>query len=187
MELACTIKERGFFQRALIKEHKNCSRDAWLAAGKMWHLTFRDRRFTPAHAKKAGYALRKGEQTGLSQTAFWNSYTGQKLRKWHHKNPLQWSGKTRERVQAATITATNTHYGAASGSIWGGSQSGGGVRIAYPGASKLNYRRWPSSPHMADEFRRVLPEELDVVARAYDAALQVAMNADQTVTVRKVA
>lgn len=184
MILTCTIKERGFCGQALIKEHKNASRTAWLEAGKMWHSTFRDRRFTPAHAKRAGYAPRQGEKPGTDSKTFWNSYAGQKLKRFHHKNPLQWSGDVRARVKTASITATNTHY---SGFGSAATTKGGGVRIAYPGASKLNYRRWPTSPHMADEFRKVLPDELDAVARAYDTALNQIINQDQTVTVRKVA
>lgn len=184
MMLSITIKERGFCGQALIREHKNCSKFAWLEAGKFWHMTFRDRRFTTAHAKAAGYAPRQGESSGITNKAFWSSYTGQKLKKFHHKNPLQWSGDVRNRVKSATITATNTKYfgfGSAA------SSSGGGVRIAYPGASKLNYRRWPSSPHMADEFRKVIPSEFEPVARVYDTALEAQMNASTTQTVRKVA
>jgi hypothetical protein len=180
MQLTIKIKERGFCGRALIKEHKNCSKQAWVAAGTMWHTTFRDKRFTPAHAKKAGYAKRKGEQSGLTDKEFWNSYTGQKLKKFHHKNPLQWSGDVRNRVKSATITSTNTSY-------TDNGSSGGGCKVAYPGASKLNFKNRYSGINMAEEFRKIIPEEMPAIARAYDTALQAAMNSVTTTTVRQVA
>lgn len=184
MIIACTIRERGFCGQALIKEHRNASKQAWVAAGTMWHTTFRDLRFTPQHGKKAGYQPRKGEASGLSEQAFWNSYTGQKLKRWHHKNPLQWSGEVRNNVRTASITSTNTRY---SGFGSGASSQGGGVQIAYPGASKLNFRRWPTSPNMAEEFRTLLPDEVTAAAQTYDTALNAIINQSTTTVVRKVA
>jgi hypothetical protein len=186
MILRVEIRERGATPRGFKKAHKAASAVAWVHGGRMWHQTYRKERFTIAHARKAGYALRKGEQSGLSDTEFWNSYTGQKLKKFHHKNPLQWSGEVKDKTQYADYTATGTMYREATS--WTSIDSkGGGCKVAYRGANKLNYRRWPTSPHMADEFRKLLPAEVTAVARVYDTTYDQLINQDQTVTVSKVA
>jgi hypothetical protein len=169
------IKERWGTERSLMGAHKKASKEAWIQAGTMFHLKFRDERFTAAHGKKAGYAKRKGEESGTAGKAFWKSYTGQKLKKWHHKNPLQWSGETRARVRAATITATGTRY--LNPTSWTSVDSkGGGCKVAYPGASKLNYRPKGGTINMADEFRRIIPEEAEAIARTYDTAYDAAID-----------
>jgi hypothetical protein len=175
MDLRIVLIERGPAPRGLKKAYNNASKKAWLAAGTMWHTTFRDLRFSKAHALKAGYALRQGEQSGLIQSAFFKSYTGQKLKKWHHKNPLQWSGETRSRVKTASITVTATHYLEAT-SWTSVDMKGGGCRIAYPGASKFNYRRSGSAINMADEFRRITEDEKPAIGRTYEAVLDTALN-----------
>ena len=164
---AITIKERWGTERSLRGAHRKASKQAWLAAGTMFHLKFRDDRFTAAHGKKAGYKPRKGEESGTTGKAFWKSYTGQKLKKWKHKNPLQWSGETRAKVKYATITSTGTTYNDPT-SFTSVDAVGGGCRVAYPGANKLNYRPKGGTINMAEEFRRIIPEEAEAIARAYD-------------------
>lgn len=161
------IRERWGTERGLMAAHKKASKEAWMAAGTMWHLTFRDKRFTPAHAKKAGYAKRSGEEQGTSGKAFWRSYTGRKLRTKGHRNPLQWSGEVRKRVRSATITATGTKYFGVGVYAPGGGFNQSGCRVAYPGASKLNFKG-KSKIDMADEFRRIIPDEAEAIARTYD-------------------
>jgi hypothetical protein len=186
MQLAVTIRERGAVPRRLRKAHNAASKDAWVSAGTMWHTTYRDQRFKPAHARKAGYAPRQGEKPGISQKEFWNSYTGQKIKRMHHRNPLQWSGEVRDKVKYANISSTATKYMDATS--WTSIDTkGGGCKVAYPGASKLNFRRWPTSPRMADEFRKITDDEKQPIASKYDAALDAALRADQTQIVTKVA
>lgn len=160
------IRERWGTERGLKAAHKKASKEAWMAAGTMWHLTYRDNRFTPSHAKKAGYAKRKGEEMGTTGKAFWQSYTGRKLKKFGHRNPLQWSGDTRKRVRSATITATGTTYNDPT-SFSSVDAVGGGCRVAYPGANVLNWKG-KSKINMADEFRKIIPEEAEAIARTYD-------------------
>jgi hypothetical protein len=63
---------------------------------------------------------------------------------------------------------------------------GGGCRVAYPGASKFNFRPKGGTINMADEFRRILPNEADAIARSYDSALDAELRASNIVTTSKV-
>lgn len=168
MDLRITIRERGPTPRKLRKVYTAAKRVAWLATGKLFHLEMRDKRFTSEHGRKAGYAPRQGEVAGLGRR-WWSTYTGQKQKKWGHTRPLEWSGETRRAVKSANITSTTK-----------------GARVAYPGARKLNYRRWPTSPHMAEEFRRLLPDEITPLANTFDESLDREMNRDQTQEMRQV-
>jgi hypothetical protein len=129
----------------------------------------RDERFTKEHGRKAGYAKRKGEESGLDTKAFFRSYTGRKLRKWHHTNPLQWSGETRRNVRHANIYTTSK-----------------GARVAYAGARKLNFRPRGGSINMAQEFRKLLPDEIDRLAREFDTQYESAMRRDRTTVITQV-
>ena len=163
-----TIRERGAVPRKLRKVYTAAKRTSWLETGKLFHTEMRDQRFTAEHARKAGYAPRQGETAGLGKK-FWNTYTGQKLKWKGHKRPLEWSGETRRAVRYGNISHTTK-----------------GARVAYPGARKLNFRRWPSSPHMADEFRRLLPDEIRRLAEEFDRVLDREMNRDQSAETRQV-
>lgn len=164
-----TIRERGTTPRGFKRAFGIASKDAWYRAGVLFHSAMRDERFTAEHGRKAGYQPRKGEQSGISQTAFWNSYTGQKLKKWHHKRPLEWSGETRRNVRQANITTTSN-----------------GGRVSYAGARKLNFRNPHSTIDMAAEFRKLIPEEIRKLADEYDAALDAGLKRDNTTSSRQV-
>ena len=49
---AIKIRERGPVPRNLRKLYKQYREKAWYAAGKYWHNTFRELRFTKKHAKE---------------------------------------------------------------------------------------------------------------------------------------
>lgn len=174
------IIERGPIRRGGKAAFNRCSKEAWVAAGTMWHLQFRDDRFTTKHARLAGYVRRRGEESGIISKEWWWTYTGRKMKKWHHTNPLQWSGETRKRVRMANITSTSTKYFAAGAYAPGGSTGGGGVRIAYPGAYTLNLRPRGGRINMAEEFRRVTKSEAHSVASVYDTTLNAQLNADNS-------
>ena len=151
------------------KVYTASSTEAWADTAKHFHTTMRDERFTTAHGEKAGYKLRKGEESGLTQEEFHKSYTFSKLRTWHHKRPLEWSGETRRLVRMATITSTSS-----------------GGKAKYPGAAKLNFRNPHSDIRMGEEFRKLIPDEMDNLAQHYDKELDRGMNADQDATTKQV-
>lgn len=164
-----TIRERGPVPRRLRAAYRAASKAAWYETGKLFHTQMRDDRFTAEHGRKAGYAPRRGETPGLTPQEFWRSYTGRKLKKWRHKRPLEWSGETRRKVRAGNISTTAK-----------------GCRVAYSGAGKLNFRPRGGRIHMAEEFRRLLPEEIRKLAEHYDVTLDAALRRDQTNTTRQV-
>jgi hypothetical protein len=131
--------------RALRTLHNQATKATWQATGTEFHVKFRDRRFTNAHASAAQFAPRKGEQG--SGVSFARSYTGKKLKKYGHTRPLELTGETRRAVTMATISGTSK-----------------GVKVAYPGARKFNYQNPNSNIRMADEFRRVIPSEVNSLA-----------------------
>ena len=167
--LKVQIKERGAVPRKLRKVYTASSKVAWAETGRKFHAEMRDDRFTKEHARVARYVKRRGEEPGLSESDFRRSYTGKKLSKWGHTNPLQWSGETRRNVRSANISQTSK-----------------GATVRYPGARKLNFRNPHSSINMADEFRRTTADERKELAAQYDTSLNREMNADKTTEVRTI-
>lgn len=160
-----TVRHRGAVPRNIRKIHTQASKEAWYSTGRRFHAEHRDDRFTHKHARKAKYKKRDGEEPGITRKEFFRSYTGRKKRKFGHTRPLEWSGETRRAVRSANITATSK-----------------GGRVKYAGARKLNFRNPHSDIHMADEFRRLIPEEIEDLADHYDDVLDRELNADTTTT-----
>jgi len=163
-----TVRERGAVPRRMRAAYNKAAKASWVEAGKWWHANRRDLRFSVAHGRKAGYLPRKGEETGLSRAEFFRSYTGRKLRRWGHRRPLEFSGETRRMVRSVSITASTQ------------SRTNYHVRLAYAGARKFNFRNPHSQIRMADEFRRLTPEEPAMVGSVYDAGLNKRIDADKT-------
>jgi len=160
---AIVVKERGATPRNLRKAYTAGSKTSWATAGKWYHANRRDLRFTTSHARKAGYAPRRGEEPGLSQREFWSSYTGIKQRKWGHRRPLEFSGETRRLVRAVSVSSTSKS-----------------VRLGYAGARKFNFRNPHSQVQMADEFRRLTPDEPALIGKQYDIALDAELRKNST-------
>lgn len=163
------IKERGVVPRGMKRAYGRASKAAWYETGVRFHTEHRDDRFTHEHARKAGYKKRKGEDAGLTGKAFWQSYTGRKLRFKKHTRPLEWSGDTRRAVRMGSITSTSK-----------------GGKVAYAGARKLNFRSPHSDINMAEEFRRLTPGEMSSLAKFYDDKLDAGLNADNHTETRSV-
>ena len=162
-------KEKGAVPRKMRKVYTASSKVAWYDTGIRFHGEFRDKRFSVAHARKAGYKPRRGEEPGLTQQEFFRSYTGRKLKKFGHRRPLEFSGETRRNVRSASISSTSK-----------------GSRVRYPGARKLNFRNPHSDIRMAEEFRKLLPDEITDLAQHYDRKLDHEMNADNTTETRSI-
>lgn len=153
--MAITIRDRGPVKRGRRRAFGNASKLAWATTAEYFHEHLRDRRFTPEHAQAAGYARRKGELQPAGSKSFRRSYTGRKQKRFGHTNPLQFTGETRRRI-ASEFNITSTKKGG---------------KIAYRGASKFSFRHPRSRVRMNEEFRRLIPSEIETLADVFDAAL----------------
>lgn len=161
------VRERGITPKNLRKAHQAAASQAWYDTGLFFHQRLRDKRFTPEHAKEAGYAMRKGQGLSPNAKSFRRSYYGRKLTSADlgggpgRADPLVFSGETRELVRRAVIEA---------------GKRGTFVKIKYPGARKLNFRNPKSKIRMSDEFRRITAREADTLARHFDDGLDLAFH-----------
>lgn len=151
------VKERGLVPRKIRKAMTAILKDGWFSLGRRFHTEYRDKRFTVGHAREAGYSKRKGQGMAKGSKGWRRSYYGRKFLSPEHggganqADPLVFSGDTRELVRRAKITSTSK-----------------GTKVRYPGARKLNFKHPKSKIRMSDEFRRVLPREVDSLAEGFD-------------------
>lgn len=147
------VRDRGTTPRGFRKAMRAASAIAWAEAGLLFHNEMRDKRFTHAHAAKAGYQERQSK------------YIRQKLKRFGHTYPLEFSGRTRRLIESAfKIVATSN-----------------GCNVRYAGANTLNFinTRARNPINMAMEFTKVLPEEADAIAARFDRVLDRELNANQ--------
>jgi hypothetical protein len=156
MRVTAKIRDRGTTPRGMRRAYGHASKAAWLATAAHFHAHYRQRRFTQAHARAAGYGHRKGELLARGTKAFRNSYTGRKLRLFGHTDPLRFSGVTYEKMRVANISSTRNMG-----------------KVAYRGASKFNFQHPRSRIRMSEEFKRILPYEADELGEYYDGQLDI--------------
>ncbi len=149
-----SIRDRGKTPRGMRRAFREASKRAWYDTAMMFHTHLRDLRFTEAHARAAGYIRRKGELLPRGSKAYRRSYTGIKERRFGHTRPLEFTGQTRQNVKMVNITSTSN-----------------GGKAAYRGASKFSFRPPKSQIQMSEEFKRLLPEEMEQLAQFYDQQL----------------
>lgn len=138
----------GNVPRKLRGAHRAGMKLALYDAVEYFHDELRDRRFTKAHARAAGYWSRRP------------GYTKRKLREKGHDRPLEWEGKTRTLLKTQKRLSSTSKTG----------------RVTYAGGRGFN-RRHPNSPiHMREEFERILPEEAEQFADTIDQRLQKELN-----------
>ncbi len=137
--------------RSLRKKYGEASEPSWEETGRHYHIVYRPKRFTHAHARAAGYTPRKA------------AYNRRKLRKFGHTYPLVWAGEVKRLVASANITVRK-----GTGRL--GSQ--GGVKVSYRGARKLNLRSRHTDINMADEFTRVTDQEATTLGQYWQARFQ---------------
>lgn len=152
--VAISVKDRGPIGRGLKREFNKASAKAWYDSAMFFHTDLRDRRFDPAHQRAAGFAKRKGEGMVPGTKGFNRSYTGQKLSRFKHTRALEFTGGTRKAIRQTSISST-----------------GNLGKAAYRGASKFSFRHPKSRIRMWDEFRRLLPSEIQEIAKVYDQSL----------------
>lgn len=152
---AIKVKERGAAPRGMRKLFNEAGKQTWLEVGGEFNTNYRDKRFTPEHAREAGYAFRKGELLPRGTKAFRRSYTGRKLRMFKHTNPLERTGDTK-RALRGNIRSTSK-----------------GARVTYPAARVFNFRHPKSKIRMNEEFTRITRPESRELAEFYDRRLNV--------------
>lgn len=152
------VRERGTTPRNLAKAMTAGKRQAWRATAEQFHLKLRLKRFTKAHGQEAGYYKRKGEGMTPGSKQFKRSYTGRKLARFGHTDPLVFSGEAKRASAAASITSTAT-----------------AGKASYASLRKLNFRHPKSKINMALEFRRLVPSDLPVLSNTFDRVLDDAL------------
>lgn len=146
---AFNVKDRGATPRGMARRLNGMKKECWVDTATLFHTEMRDKRFTHSHATAAGYAKRS------------RKYLARKLKAKKHTYPLQWSGRTRRDVRAASIT-TQTN----------------GARVAYAGARKFNFRNPKSQANMAQEFTTILLFEANELAAEFDKSLDNKLKSD---------
>lgn len=102
------LTEQGATPKMAARELNNINRDAAQEMGHHWHREFRPKHFTHAGATEYGYTPRAGERGSSSKVKFARSYTGRKLKKFGHTNPLVYSGLSRDLTRIPNIRSTAT-------------------------------------------------------------------------------
>ena len=162
---AIKVTERGTVPRKLRKAMNAATKEAWADTGKEFHTEFRDKRFTPEHAREAKYYKRRGEKLPEGSKGWKRSYYGIKYRSAkmgggrNRADPLVKSGETRSLVRSASISSTSK-----------------GVKVRYAGARKLNYRNPKSRIRMNEEFVRITDKEEKSLANSFDEKLNEYLN-----------
>lgn len=147
MIVAIKIKDYSILSKRHEKKALNQQLKAgWADAARYFHDKLRDRRFTQAHATKAGFAPRR------------KKYISKKYKKFGHTRPMEFTGTARRAV-AGFVRITSTSKGS---------------RAAYPGARVFNLKNPNSDPKMNlnVEFRTILPEEAELLADVIEARVE---------------
>lgn len=157
--MAVRVRSRGPVGRGRKKAFNAASKQAWKETATYFHSHLRDKRFTASHAAAAGYTQRKGEGQPRGSKSFRRSYYGRKFASKYGGGrgqalPLFWTGDTKRKMRSANITSTSK-----------------GGKAAYRGASKFSFRHPKSRVRMNEEFRRILPDEIQLLAEVYDESL----------------
>lgn len=141
------------------RELNRLMKASWFEAAKTHHAENTHKRFTPAHAREAGYAMRKGQGMARGSRGYARSYYGRKER---HPNrgggpgradPLVFMGRSQQASRFPSISSTATR-----------------ARIRFK-TPAFNFRHPKSRVRMSDEFRKILPGEKRRIVQVYDGDL----------------
>ncbi len=141
-----TLKETGPTPGILKRALPRLNKAAWKAAGIFWHTEFRPLHFLRSATRRYGYLPRSGSRLPRGSKGFRRSYSGRKLRKYHHMKPLVFSGQSRDLTKIRNIKATSK-----------------GVRVSM-NAPALNARPKDGRIRMHKELRKVIPAEREAIA-----------------------
>ncbi|MCG8407561.1 MAG: hypothetical protein MI923_20380 [Phycisphaerales bacterium] len=164
-----TFKERGPVPRVIRKEFNRIKKSAYRHIGNYWHRFFLRKHFTRAGAKEYGYLPRKGESGNPDPFNFKRSYTGRKLKRFGHTNPLVFSGESMRRAMVRIVRSTSR-----------------GARVVMK-APAFNFRNKHSNINMREELTRVSRPERQKKVQLFDRFLDrrlEAINKTRTVRIR---
>lgn len=97
----------GPMPRELRKRMPRIKKAAFRLMAAVWHRTMRPKHFTKAGAREYRYDPRQGERAGQGTKRFRRSYTGQKLRRFGHTDPLVLTGESRRATAIRRIKGTS--------------------------------------------------------------------------------
>jgi hypothetical protein len=161
------IRERGATPRKLRKAHNAAAKEAWPDAGEHWFGEIRPKHFTPEGAREYGYHKRKGENQ--SGARFDRSYTGRKLKKFGHTNPLEYSGESKRRTEQGRVSATSR-----------------GARVVM-NAPALNFKHPKSRIVMRAELAAISRGDAEDVGRVFDRSYDRGLKQFNETTTTRVA
>lgn len=146
-------------------------RETWRQIGLYWVAQYRAKHFSRQAYSEYQYAPRQGESGNPDPKGFKRSYTGQKLRRFGHTNPMVYSGRSEQRSRSARVHAVATR-----------NRSGVDVIMSVPA---LNFRR-PGSPiDMPAEMKRFSAREVVELVRLHRRLMEAKLRdlRSKTVTV----
>lgn len=160
------LKYTGAIPGVISKANMNRKiKAAWLVAGTWWHKEMRPKHFTKRGAREYGYVPRYGEPG--SGRRFRGSYTGRKLRRFGHTNPLVFTGLSRDLTRVRDVRNTAK-----------------GVRVVM-NAPTLNRRPRGGRINMRDEMTRISIAERNQLIRLMDRKIHADLRADRTTRVKR--
>lgn len=156
-----TIRERNPITAGLRRQFNAASKAAWQDTAEHFEDQMLAARFTPEHAREAGYSRRKGETLPVGSKGFRRSYYGRKY-------------YAADRGGGANRADPLVDTGESKRSILGGGRietTKNGVTISYAAARGFNRRHEKSRIKMNEEFRTITRREVNQLASRYDASL----------------
>lgn len=156
------MRERGFTPKLALKKLREINVVTMTELGNYWHDNFRDKHFTPAGAREYGYAPRNV------------AYMIKKAKKWGHRNPLEWSGKSRALSRIKDIRTAGT------------TAARGRVRVVLH-MPALNFIPKGGSINMNDEMTRVSQAEIQKLGEIAADSLDRQFNALTETSTRRIA
>lgn len=133
----------------LKRELPRAQKAAFFHIGVLWHKLFRPKHFTQKGGREYGYAKRAGERFPRGSKQFRSSYTGQKLRRFGHTRPNEFTGVTRALSKIRNVKATS---------------KGVKIRLRTPA---LNFHKFKDGSSPADEMRVVSARELRFLLKRF--------------------
>lgn len=136
------------------RDYNAAKKIAFGKLGEYWFKHFRPKHFTKAGAREYGYIKRKGEDLPHGSKGFRASYTGRKFKKFGHKQPLVYTGESREASRKGRVKPTSK-----------------GVQIIMR-APRLNRRNPNSQIKPSDELTIISSREWKVLEGIFDVWLE---------------
>lgn len=141
------LKYTGFPPKK--RDYNNAVKQTLAATAKNWHQQYYEKHFTAAGAAEYGYTKRKGEAMPRGSSKFRSSYTGKKLKRFGHTDPLKFTGTGFRLGKVAIIRSTYR---------WG--------KAVLP--SVFNFKHPKSQINMREELTRVSTREQDHLRQLAD-------------------